>query len=224
MWQLLGAIPHQFADAPRPPPASAPIAESTHMLAGVGLFEIMGTVAFKTEFLKLPAGRGRGQWGLAMIGKCAEELAERGAARYDLLVRTHRKGTEGADTFVPFPSTKAAIGLYDQAGLPVMPEDFPHVNGYAPFEGEQEYRSGDVEELAGLLDEYPLPDDVSVWATTQCRLTRNEWWERDAIAAMRALHSHPDPDVGDQADVKEDLLPRNGRRKLCVYFFVPRRN
>ena len=42
-----------------------------------------------------------------------------------------------------------------------------------------------------------------------------------AIAAMRAHHS--DPKTGDGADVENDLMPLRNRRKMCTYFFVPRR-
>lgn len=200
--------------------------EASFELAACALFEFKGSVVFNTENLKLKAGRGRGPWGTAIVKISAEELKAKAATRWDLLVRTHEPDEHG--TLVPFESTRAAVELYDACGIDEVDEDYEHAGGNAPFEGEQQYRSADIDFILGEVEGEQLPGDVSYIATQHCRMTHNKWWERDAIKAMiahhRSLAGERDwrqlaPDRVEDA-VKDWLLPRG--RKLCVYFFVPR--
>ena len=203
----------------------ADISEATHELAAVAWFELTGTVAFLTEVLKLPAGKGRGQWGASIFKICSVELEKRHVERFDLLVRTHIRAQD--QTLKPFASTKESLKLYDKCCFKDVSGEgsgFPFVNGCVPFEGEQQYRSASLDDLILQLEPESLPDDVRYLVSTTCHRDGHRlqtWFERDAIAAMRAHHT--DPKTGDGADVESDLMPLRNRRKMCIYFFVPRR-
>ena len=194
-------------------------------MAAVAWFELTGTVAFLTEVLKLPAGKGRGQWGASIFKICSVELEKRHVERFDLLVRTHIRSQD--QTLKPFASTKESLKLYDKCCFKDVSGEgsgFPFVNGCVPFEGEQQYRSASLDDLILQLEPESLPDDVRYLVSTTCHRDGHRlqtWFERDAIAAMRAHHA--DPKTGDGADVERDLMPLRNRRKMCIYFFVPRR-
>ena len=216
--------PNQPSDA-RVDGDSPDIAEATHEVAAVAWFELTGTIAFLTELLKLPAGKGRGQWGASVFKSCCAELQTRKMQRLDLLVRTHIRVEDG--TLKPFASTGDALKLYNKCGLEDVGGEesgFTFLNGCAPFEGEQQYRSASLDYIITQLRPESLPDDVSFLVSKTCNYDGHclqSWFERDAIAAIRAHHA--DPRTGDGADVEADLMPVRNRKKMCIYFFVPRR-
>ena len=145
--------------------------------------------------------------------------------RLDLLVRTHIRVEDG--TLKPFASTGDALKLYNKCGLEDVGGEesgFTFLNGCAPFEGEQQYRSASLDYIITQLRPESLPDDVSFLVSKTCNYDGHclqSWFERDAIAAIRAHHA--DPRTGDGADVEADLMPVRNRKKMCIYFFVPRR-